>query len=53
MELKQDVRLRLGFSGRHGFRLRLDNETQYAYSIKRVYGECDSFFGGTVNLVAS
>lgn len=53
MELKQDVRLKLGFSGRHGFRFQLDNETEYAYSIKCVYGVCDSFFGGAVGLVAS
>lgn len=54
MELKQDVRLKLGINNCHGFHFRLDEErTKYDYSIQHVYGVDDSFFGGKVRLIAS
>lgn len=54
MELKQDVRLKLGTNKYHGFHFRLDEErTKYDYSIRHVYGVDDSFFGGKVRLITS
>ena len=54
MELKKDVRLKLGVRDYHGFRFRLDSEwSEYECSIKRVYGVCDSFFGERIALVVS
>ena len=38
----------------YGFRLRLDNErSKYDYSIKHVYGVCDTFFGKQVSIVSA
>lgn len=54
MELKQDVRLSLGFKGCSGLRFRLDDErSRYECSIQHVYGVDDSFFGGKIRLIAS
>ena len=55
MELKKDVRIRLDKARKdgYGFRLRLDNErSKYEYSIKHVYGVCDTFFGSKISIVA-
>ena len=52
MELKQDVRLKLGISNNYGFRFRLDNErSKYDYSIGHVYGVDDSFFGEAISII--
>lgn len=56
MELKSDVRIRLDKARKdgYGFRLRLDNErSKYDYSIKHVYGVCDTFFGKQVSIVSA
>ena len=53
MELKKDVTLDLKVENYHGFRLKLDNEhSKYDYSIKHVYGVCDSFFGDSLKIIA-
>lgn len=54
MELKQDVRLKLGMEGCNGYRFRFDNErSKYECSIKHVYGVCDTFFGNQIGIVAA
>lgn len=52
MELREDVKLELKVEDYHGFRLVLDNETPYNYSIRHVYGVYDSFFGNTLKIMA-
>jgi hypothetical protein len=53
MTLKEDVKLNLTKDGYPYFRLEIDKYGRcgYDYSIKQVYGVCDSFFGGALNIV--
>lgn len=53
MELREDVKLELKVENYHGFRLVTDNEASpYSYSIRHVYGVCNSFFGNALKIVA-
>lgn len=54
MELKNDVRIRLDKvrEDGYGFRIQLDNErSEHDYSVKSVYGVCDTFFGNQISII--
>lgn len=52
MKLREDVKLELKVENYHGFRLVLDSESPYGYSVRHVYGVCGSFFGNALKIVA-
>lgn len=52
MKLRQDVTIELKTENYQGYRLVIDApHKNYDFSIRQVYGVCDSFFGDTVKLI--
>ena len=52
MKLLRDVTIELKTENYHGYRIVIDApHKDYDFSIRQVYGVCDSFFGNTVKLI--